>query len=442
MNRFLPLARQLARRYAKSNEPLEDLEQVASLGLLKAIDRFDPTRATAFSSFAVPTILGELRRHFRDKGWALRVPRDLQELAVRVERVTDELETERGRAPTSEEIAQRIGVSIEQVLDAREASAAYRAVSLDHPRDDAETGDDLVDAIGVEDPGYHLADEAATVEPLMSVLSDRDREVLRLRFAEDLTQTEIGARVGVSPMHISRLIRQAVGQLREAARARRFGGVASTAPRESRWPPPSRPMQGGVSDGFRTRDRPDGSPASRSADRPAYRDPILGLALARQGLTGASHLPSLASGAAHAALILHAGARTPKAGRRPRVDSEPIEQGNRCKRLTGFAPCPRGHADADPLASEVVDQRNCVTLGRTACMRTACIVSATIALMSDLLPATSAPGRRPLGTEIDPGTQLGYKGREFPNLLTLMSAEQNAHTCGRFDRFGRRLTHA
>ena len=219
VNRFLPLARQLARRYARSNEPLEDLVQVASLGLLKAIDRFDPTRATAFSSFAVPTILGELKRHFRDKGWSLRVPRDLQELAVRVERVTDDLESERGRAPTSDEIARRIGVSTERVLDAREASAAYRAVSLDRPRDDdAEAGDDLVDVIGVEDPGYYLADEAATVERLMSVLSDREREVLRLRFAEDLTQSEIGARVGVSQMHISRLIRQAVDQLREAAK--------------------------------------------------------------------------------------------------------------------------------------------------------------------------------------------------------------------------------
>ena len=217
MNRFLPLARQLARRYARSSEPLEDLVQVASLGLLKAIDRFDPTRATAFSSFAVPTILGELKRHFRDKGWSLRVPRDLQELAVRVERVTDDLESELGRAPTPDEIARRIGVSTERVLDAREASAAYRADSLDRPRDDAEAGD-LVDVIGVEDPGYHLADEAATVERLMSVLSDRDREVLRLRFAEDLTQSEIGARVGVSQMHISRLIRGAVGQLREAAK--------------------------------------------------------------------------------------------------------------------------------------------------------------------------------------------------------------------------------
>ena len=218
VNRFLPLARQLARRYANSNEPLEDLVQVASLGLLKAIDRFDPTRATAFSSFAVPTILGELKRYFRDKGWALRVPRDLQELAVRVERVTDHLESELGRAATPDEIARHIGVSTEKVLDAREASAAYRAVSLDRPRDDAEAGDDLVDVIGVEDPGYHLADDAATVERLMSVLSDREREVLRLRFAEDLTQSEIGARVGVSQMHVSRLIRQAVGQLREAAK--------------------------------------------------------------------------------------------------------------------------------------------------------------------------------------------------------------------------------
>ena len=217
VNRFLPLARQLARRYGRSSEPLEDLVQVASLGLLKAIDRFDPTRATAFSSFAVPTILGELKRHFRDKGWSLRVPRDLQELAVRVERVTDALESELGRSPTPDEIARRIGVSTERVLDAREAFAAYRAVSLDRPRDDAEAGDNLVDVIGVEDPGYYLADEAATVERLMSVLSDRDREVLRLRFAEDLTQSEIGARVGVSQMHISRLIRDAVGQLREVA---------------------------------------------------------------------------------------------------------------------------------------------------------------------------------------------------------------------------------
>ena len=217
VERFLPLARQLARRYARSNEPLDDLVQVASLGLLKAINRFDPTRPTAFSSFAVPTILGELKRHFRDKGWLVRVPRDLQELAIRVERVADDLESELGRAPTPDEIALRINVRTEQVLDAREAAGAYRAVSLDRPREDAETGDDLADSIGVEDPGYDLADEAVTVERLMRVLSHREREVLRLRFAEDLTQAEIGARVGLSQMHVSRLIRHAVVELREAA---------------------------------------------------------------------------------------------------------------------------------------------------------------------------------------------------------------------------------
>jgi RNA polymerase sigma-B factor len=218
VERFLPLARQLARRYQHGSEHLDDLVQVASLGLLKAIDRFDPARETAFSSFAVPTILGELKRHFRDKGWSVRVPRDLQELAVRVDRVTDELARELGRTPSVGEIAKRTGTSDEQVLEAREASAAYRAVSLDRPRDDDEESDAGVgESFGIEDPGFGIAEDAATVERLMRVLSAREREVLRLRFSEDLTQSEIGARVGVSQMHVSRLIRHAVAQLREAA---------------------------------------------------------------------------------------------------------------------------------------------------------------------------------------------------------------------------------
>jgi RNA polymerase sigma-B factor len=218
VNRFLPLARQLARRYQRGGEQLDDLVQVASLGLLKAIDRFDPARETAFSSFAVPTILGELKRHFRDKGWAVRVPRDLQELAVKVDRVADEMSRELGRAPTPAEIAERTGTSLEQVLEAREASAAYRAVSLDRPRTDEEDdGESYADAVGAEDPGYRLAEDAATVQRLMRALSDREREVLRLRFEEDLTQSEIGQRVGVSQMHVSRLIRQSVARLREEA---------------------------------------------------------------------------------------------------------------------------------------------------------------------------------------------------------------------------------
>jgi RNA polymerase sigma-B factor len=216
--RFLPLARQLARRYQRGGEQLDDLVQVASLGLLKAIDRFDPARETAFSSFAVPTILGELKRHFRDKGWSVRVPRDLQELAVRVDRVADEMSREIGRAPTPGEIAERTGSSLEQVLEAREASAAYRAVSLDRPRsDDDEDGDSYADAFGAEDPGYGLAEDSATVDRLMRVLTEREREVLRLRFEEDLTQSEIGQRVGVSQMHVSRLIRQSIARLRDEA---------------------------------------------------------------------------------------------------------------------------------------------------------------------------------------------------------------------------------
>jgi RNA polymerase sigma-B factor len=215
--RFLPLARQLARRYRRGGEPLEDLEQVASLGLLKAIDRFDPARPTAFSSFAVPTILGELKRHFRDHGWAVRVPRDLQELAVRMEREGDELARELGRSATPEEVARRVGITTEQVLEAREAAGAYRAVSLDQPHEEQGEGEPYETAVGEEDPGYRLAEDAATAERLMDVLTDREREVLRLRFREDLTQSEIGRRVGVSQMHVSRLIRDALARLHEAA---------------------------------------------------------------------------------------------------------------------------------------------------------------------------------------------------------------------------------
>ena len=216
VQRFLPLARQLARRYEHSSEPLDDLVQVASVGLLKAIDRFDATRSIAFSSFAVPTILGELKRHFRDRGWWVRVPRDLQELAVRVEHVADDLAADLRRAPTPDEIARQIGVDTERVLEARAAAGAYRPASLDRPRDDAD-GDDIVETIGAEDPGYHVTDDGATLDALMSVLGEREREVLRLRFAEDRTQGEIGNRVGVSQMHVSRLIRDSVDRLRDAA---------------------------------------------------------------------------------------------------------------------------------------------------------------------------------------------------------------------------------
>jgi RNA polymerase sigma-B factor len=218
VERFLPLATKLARRYHRGNEPLEDLVQVASVGLLKALERFDPARGTAFSSFAVPTIAGELKRHFRDKGWSVRVPRDLQELALRVDRATDRLFHKLGRAPTASEIADDLEVTIEQVLEAHEAAAAYRPDSLDRPSsDDDPDATRIVDTLGGDDPGYRHAVHSATLESMMPVLSDREREALRLRFVEDLTQSEIGNRMGLSQMHISRLLRQAVAQLREAA---------------------------------------------------------------------------------------------------------------------------------------------------------------------------------------------------------------------------------
>ncbi len=222
VERFLPLARQLARRYQRAEEPLDDLVQVASIGLIKAIDRFDLEREVAFSSYAVPTILGELKRHFRDRTWSVRVPRDLQELALRVDRAVSDLARESHRAPTVAEIATAVQVGEEQVLEAMEASAAYRATSFDAPRgsgDDDSGGDSLGDAVGSEERGFGLAEDRATLSALLGSVTPREREVLRLRFEEDLTQAEIGQRIGVSQMQVSRIIRQSLTRLRAAARA-------------------------------------------------------------------------------------------------------------------------------------------------------------------------------------------------------------------------------
>ncbi len=218
VERYLPLARRLARRYQRSEEPLEDLVQVASLGLLKAVDRYDATRETAFSSFAVPTILGELRRHFRDRTWSVRVPRELQELALRVDRTVTELSSQEGRAPTVGEIAVAVDATEEQVLDALQAAGAYRAGSLDAPRSasgEDSSGESVADAIGADEGGFERAEERATLGPMLEHITERERMVLTLRFGQDLTQAEIGERIGVSQMQVSRLIRQALARLRE-----------------------------------------------------------------------------------------------------------------------------------------------------------------------------------------------------------------------------------
>src|SRR3954451_8486739 len=218
VERFLPLARQLARRYQRAEEPLDDLIQVASIGLIKAIDRFDASREVAFSSYAVPTILGEIKRHFRDRTWSGRVPRDLQEMALKAERAVGDLTRELHRQPTIPELAQRLDVGEEAALEALEAAGAYHATSLDTPRGpESEPGDPVADTIGGAEDGYDRAEERATIDQLMRSITPREREVLRLRFEQDLTQAEIGEIIGVSQMQVSRLIRQAVSRLRLAA---------------------------------------------------------------------------------------------------------------------------------------------------------------------------------------------------------------------------------
>src|SRR3954447_22308472 len=214
VERFLPLARSIAKRYRKAEEPYDDLLQVASLGLLKAIDRFDPERGIAFSSFAVPTIVGELRRHFRDRCWSVRPPRELQERALEVDKYRTELTTRLGRSPSVREIGQALELDDEQVLEALQAQQGMRATSLDAPRGNGEDNDaTLADAQGVVDPELTRAEHRATLARLFERLDEREQRVLRLRFEEDLTQEQIGQLVGVSQMQVSRIIRGAVGKL-------------------------------------------------------------------------------------------------------------------------------------------------------------------------------------------------------------------------------------
>jgi RNA polymerase sigma-B factor len=217
---FLPLARGLARRYQRAGEPFDDLFQVACLGLLKEIDRFDLSRDVAFSSYAVPTMVGEIRRYFRDRTWSVRVPRGLQELALRVDKKVAELSSDLHRQPTLAEIARAVAATEEQVVEALQASGAYRATSLESPRStDDEAGDTLGDTVASTEQGFGLAEERATLAQLLRTVTPREREVLRLRFEEDLTQRAIGQRIGVSQMQSSRIIRHSIARLRTAARA-------------------------------------------------------------------------------------------------------------------------------------------------------------------------------------------------------------------------------
>jgi RNA polymerase sigma-B factor len=220
IERFLPLARKLARRYAGSNEPYDDLVQVASLGLVKAVERFDPERGFAFTSFAVPTIVGELKRYFRDAGWALHVDRSAQERARKISEARREVSSLQGRSPTVPELAEYLECSEEEVLEGLQAAEAYDTVSLDAPaRGENETIRRL-DTLGGNDDRLGRVDDQATVFAAAQHLPERERRILYLRFGEDLTQAEIADRVGVSQMQVSRLLRKSVKRLQQLTGAR------------------------------------------------------------------------------------------------------------------------------------------------------------------------------------------------------------------------------
>jgi RNA polymerase sigma-B factor len=217
---YMPLARSLARRYGRSSEPFEDLLQVASLGLLKAIDRYDAERGYPFPSFAVPTVLGEMRRYFRDSGWAVHVPRGSQERALKVREAQERLAGEHGRAPTVNQLAQYLELDTEHVIDALQAIQAYETVSLDAPRPRSD-GEVVAygDTLGRDDERYELVELDVTLTSVLDHIPARERLILRMRFVDDLTQTEIAERIGISQMQVSRLLRRSLEQLRTLTQA-------------------------------------------------------------------------------------------------------------------------------------------------------------------------------------------------------------------------------
>jgi RNA polymerase sigma-B factor len=220
VERFTPLARQLASRYRGGGEPMEDLVQIATVGLVNAITRFDPERGFSFSTFAVPTILGELRHHFRDRGWSVHVDRGLKGRHAAVEKAIDELTQRRGRSPSVGELSERLGLSEDEVLDALDAGNAHYALSIDAslPEGDDEDRLPIVESLGDRDPWYEVIEYGAAIATVLEELSERDRWIVHLRFVEDRTQTEIATEIGISQMHVSRILRSTLERLRERVR--------------------------------------------------------------------------------------------------------------------------------------------------------------------------------------------------------------------------------
>jgi RNA polymerase sigma-B factor len=210
----LPLVEHCARRFRSRGEPFEDLVQVGTIGLLKSIDRFDLERAVEFSTYATPTIIGEIKRYFRDKGWAVRVPRRLQELRMQIGAATAELNQSLGRSPTPRELAGAIGCSVEEIIEGIESSNAYSTLSLDATDDSEDGGGSMLDAIGVMDENLEHVEIRESLKPLLDALEPREKKILLLRFFKNRTQTQIAEEIGVSQMHVSRLLTRTLDQLR------------------------------------------------------------------------------------------------------------------------------------------------------------------------------------------------------------------------------------
>jgi RNA polymerase sigma-B factor len=223
---MMPLVRHIARRYANRGEPLDDLVQVGAVGLIKAVDRFDVERGVKLSTFAAPNIAGEIKRHFRDRGWSVRVPRDIQELNAKLTQAVDRLTTKLGRSPTVKELAEAVKATEEQVLDAMQGAQSYSTVSFEEPIGENRTALEL---LGEEDEEYLTAERRVLLANGMRILAEREQTIMRLRFFDGLTQREIAEKVGISQMHVSRLIRRSLDDMR--AQMAESDRVAEPAPR-------------------------------------------------------------------------------------------------------------------------------------------------------------------------------------------------------------------